>query len=291
MNKFGIGVIFFSIALWSVTGAGVAEAAAAAPTTPQNAACEPMWKNFMDARRAAQKQAAIDYLKQGLTLKCARAQAQMGEEYRGSDRDLAGAVQVDYKKAFEMSKLGADQGLPQAMMGLGTLYMRGSGVSQNSAEALKWFIKATDLGDHKAPRYAGMIYERGKGMKPDYQKADEYYRKAAEAGDLAGQCSLGSLYERGLGEPQSYETASEWYLKAAARGDLTASGGMAALGNLYETRTDGKRNVQTAIEWYRKAAEQDNMVAKAELARLTSATPRPVAAGRNLCGSPYPNES
>ncbi len=250
----------------------------------QNLSGEQLWQKFMDARNTTHdKQAAIDYLKKAADLGNAKAQAQLGTEYRGGDFELVGILPIDLKKSYELTKLAVDQGNASAMTDMGSLYMRGMGVEKDYAEALKWFLKGTEGGDRKAPRYVGVSYENGYGTAVDYKKAEQYYRKSADTEDITGQCLLGSLYERGLAVQQSYDQAIDLYTKSAARGDKVASAGMAALGNLWETRTDGKQDLQTAIDWYKKAADQGNADAKADLERLTASNPRPVQAGRNLC--------
>jgi TPR repeat protein len=259
----------------------------AAAQTPQTAG-EQFYQRYLAARRVGDKQAAIDNLQKSAELGDSDAQAQLGGEYTGGDIDLAGAVEVDYAKAYQLTKLALDQGNPRAMLIMGNLYMKGMGVEKDYAQALKWYLEASQRGDTKAPRLIGIIYENGFGTKVDYKKAADYYRQATDLDDVTGQCQLGSLYERGLGVEKDYERAAELYGKAADRGNRVASGAMAAMGNLYETRTDGKRNLQNAIGWYKKAAAAGNPVIKADLERLESSRPRPIAAGRNLCLSPFP---
>lgn len=243
----------------------------------------PLMRKFMKARNAGDKSAAIAILKQGVAEGDADAETQLAEEYRGGDSELAGAVPIDFKKSFELTKAALGSGKSRVFTDIGILYLKGQGVDKNPALALQYLLKATNAGDRKAPRYVGIIYEFGYGAPVSYANAAKYYQIAAARQDITGACLLGSLYERGLGVPQNYDTAEQLYLKSASRGDIIASAGMVGLGHLYETRTDGKQNRQTAIAWYQKAAVQNNPVAKQELTRLASNGAPLVLAVPSLC--------
>jgi TPR repeat protein len=54
------------------------------------------------------------------------------------------------------------------------------------------------------------------GLSQDYAQAAKWYRIAAEQGEAKAQARLGSLYCRGLGVPQSYAEAYFWESLAAA---------------------------------------------------------------------------
>src|SRR5262245_38383597 len=58
----------------------------------------------------------------------------------------AAFAQADYVTALEKWKLLAEQGNAVAQFRLGLMYAEGRGVSQNDAEALKWYGWAASLG-------------------------------------------------------------------------------------------------------------------------------------------------
>ena len=65
------------------------------------------------------------------------------------------------------------------------------------ASALKLFIAAAGAGNSKAAVQAGWQYELGKGVSQNLAEAAKWYRKGAEQGNSRGQKNLGALYEAG----------------------------------------------------------------------------------------------
>jgi|GEM_PF-3003232 len=83
------------------------------------------------------------------------------------------------------------------------------------AAALKWFIKAGDLGNITAQNYVGIMYKNGEGTARNYSEAFKWYSKAAAKGNRYSQYNLGNSYAEGWLGPKNEAKASEWYLKAA----------------------------------------------------------------------------
>lgn len=83
-------------------------------------------------------------------------------------------------------RLAAEQGNPNAQYNLGLLYVNGLGVSQDYAEALKWFKLSADNGDASAQFNLGVLYENGQGVSQNYTKAKEWYEKACNNGVQIG---------------------------------------------------------------------------------------------------------
>ena len=50
------------------------------------------------------------------------------------------------------------------------MYYRGEGVSQNYAEAMRWFQAAADQGHAVSLYNLGMMYRQGKGTTQDREK-------------------------------------------------------------------------------------------------------------------------
>ena len=97
----------------------------------------------------------------------------------------------------------------------------GRGVTQDFAEAIRWYRKAAEQGSADAQYSLGSVYYIGQQVKRDYAEASHWYRKAAEQGDPDAQSKLGTLYDEGQGVPQDYLEALMWTSLAAsrARGD------------------------------------------------------------------------
>jgi len=116
---------------------------------------------------------------------------------------------ADYARKEAGYRKAAEQGDIQAQFTLAIMYEGGLGVSQDRAEAVKWWRKAADQGSAYAQFMLG-------GMSKDDAEAVKWYRKAAEQGNSDAQQMLGIMYERGSkGVPQDYTEAAKWWRKAA----------------------------------------------------------------------------
>jgi TPR repeat protein len=122
----------------------------------------------------------------------------------------------DYATALQLLRPLAEQGNPDAMFQLGTMYDEGKGVPQDYVEAHKWYRKAAEKGDMGATEILGAMFESGLGVPHNYAEAQKLYRKAAQQGYAPAMESLGTMYDEGKGVPQDYVEAHKWYNLAAA---------------------------------------------------------------------------
>ena len=77
----------------------------------------------------------------------------------------------------------AEKGDAETQLLLGTAYrVGGFGLSQDDAEALKWFHRAADQGDWNALILLGRMYEEGAGVPQDNVQALAWYTLATLAG-------------------------------------------------------------------------------------------------------------
>jgi len=155
---------------------------------------------------------------------------------------------------------------------LGFLFREGIGVSQDSNEALKYFVTAAAEGDAFALYNLGYFHSKGIGLKKDLEKARDYYLKAAEKGNPYAQHNLGGAYGKRNGElcPYNFKKAIYWLEKAAHQG---YSNSQTALGQLYHRKADWtshKSKKQTyyemAVQWYTKASKSNHALAQYQLA-------------------------
>ena len=116
----------------------------------------------------------------------------------------------------------ADSGDPVAEVQLARMYAKGEGVTNNYAEAAKWFRRAAEQTNADALVGLGELYEAGQGVPKDLQEAVKLYRQAAEQGNADGQYTLAFMYESGRGLRQSHVEAAKWYQKAAEQGQVLA---------------------------------------------------------------------
>ena len=97
------------------------------------------------------------------------------------------------------------------------MYQNGHGVTQDYAEAARWYRKAAEQGYAIAQFNLGSMYNNGQGVKKDYAEAFHWYRKAADQGDADAQANLGYAYETGQGVSQDFVEAHMWLNLAASR--------------------------------------------------------------------------
>jgi TPR repeat protein len=84
----------------------------------------------------------------------------------------------NYTEALRLCRPLAEQGEVNAQNVLGSMYLKGRGVSQNDFEAAKWLRKAAEQGDpwsHSAQSVLGTLYEDGHGVPQDYVLAYMWY--------------------------------------------------------------------------------------------------------------------
>jgi TPR repeat protein len=163
-------------------------------------------------------------------------------------------VTQDYAEAVKWYRLAAEQGLATAEFGLGVMYESGQGVAPDSAEAVKWYRLAATQGYANAQANLGFMYDIGKGVKQDYAEVIRWYRLAAEQGDARAQSNLGIKYASGQGVKQDYAEAIKWYRLAAAQGFANAQYG---LGIMYANGQGVPKDLNEAQRLLKLAADQN----------------------------------
>ena len=133
------------------------------------------------------------------------------------------------------------------------MYAHGESVTQNYAEAMKWYLKAAEQENANAQSNLGLMYEKGQGVKQDYSEANKWYQKAAEQGNTSAQFNLGLSLYFGKGITQNYTEAFNWLLKAANSGGASAQYNVAGM---YYIGEGVKQDYSEALKWYTKASDQ-----------------------------------
>jgi hypothetical protein len=80
-------------------------------------------------------------------------------------------VTQDYAEAVRWYRLAAAQGCADAQYNLGFMFRDGLGVTQDNAEAVRWIQLAAVQGDVQAQMYLGIIDEKGHCVAQDYAEA------------------------------------------------------------------------------------------------------------------------
>jgi len=73
---------------------------------------------------------------------------------------------------------------------LGAMYERGNGVTQNAAEAVKWYRKAAEQGHAAAQFNLALILAKGRGVAADPAEAAQAYLYLMRGGYTTGQVLL-----------------------------------------------------------------------------------------------------
>ena len=112
----------------------------------------------------------------------------------------------------------ANRGDAAAQYEVGNRYANGEGVSQDMAEAAKWFERSANQGVAAAQYRLATQYEKGRGVKQDDRLAREWYEKAAQGGNVKAMHNLAVIHAEGRGTAQDFKTASGWFAQAAEYG-------------------------------------------------------------------------
>jgi hypothetical protein len=163
------------------------------------------------------------------------------------------------KKAESENEYG---GRDNASYLLGFAYQRGTRVSKNSAEAIKWFAKSGDQGNPMAFYRIAVMYQEGDGVPQDNTMVEKWHRVAASHGFHWSQYELGIMYRDGVVVNKDDVLAAEWFLKAAEQGYALAQ---AAIGTSYYQGLGVTENFTAAADWWLKAAQQGNLAAESAI--------------------------
>ena len=101
----------------------------------------------------------------------------------------------------------------------------------NMSEAIKWYRKAAENGDHLAQYRLGNFYDKGEGgVQQDKAEAVKWFRMGAEQNVINCQYVLGLHYENGDGVDKDMDEAVKWYREAAKNGQRDAIDALKRLG-------------------------------------------------------------
>jgi len=158
------------------------------------------------------------------------------------------------KKAVQVLRPFAEDGLVDAQRALADCYANGWGVDQSCEEAVAWYVKSYEGRDWLATARLARCYAEGKCVDKDEAKAVLLLKQAAERDEGEALGYLGECYERGeLGLAQDTQLAIEYYRRSAADGDAC---GLYNLGRCYENGIGIDKDHAKAIMWLRLAAAE-----------------------------------
>lgn len=171
---------------------------------------------------------AVSWFRKGAEAKDADATAHLAEMMiggRGTAKDLAGGVNQfgaasllghveaqtrfirvtiearprdDLPKKVGFVRTLVEEGSASAMVLYGDMYVGGSGVKRDYAEALRWYRRAAELGDATATNSVGVAFAEGQGMPKNPREGLVWFHKAALMGDLSALRNIAYCLDNGL---------------------------------------------------------------------------------------------
>ena len=165
----------------------------------------------------------------------------------------------------------AANGNAKAQFEVAAIFTEGRAVTQDYAEAGKWYERAAAQGFVPAQYRLGNLYEAGQGVEKDIEVAKLWYQRAAEAGNRMAMHNLAALYAGGMLGEQEFETAAEWFEQAAAKG-MTDS--QFNLGMLYARGLGVQQDFEQSYKWFALAArsgDADAAQARDDMAKSLTA--------------------
>lgn len=169
-------------------------------------------------------------------------------------------------KYIEALLYKAENNNVDAIKRIANLYYDGVGVERNFEVALKWYAKASNLGDSWAKLRMGDMYRDGKGTEIDIKKAITIYSEVAEQGNTVALSNLIAIsVSRSTLDISLFDYAFEMLKNVAYSGSLDA---IKRVGNLYYDGVGVPRDYSQAFYWYEKASLLGDSWAKNRLGEM-----------------------
>ncbi|UJJ60416.1 tetratricopeptide repeat protein [Rhodanobacter denitrificans] len=111
------------------------------------------------------------------------------------NREALQAVSAgDYRVAVEKFRRAADLNDSAALANLGTMYLNGTGVTQNANQAIQLLVQAANQGNRTAAENLGTLNEYGiSGVQQNPLRAYQWYEVAARLGSTTVQTSMARI--------------------------------------------------------------------------------------------------
>lgn len=117
-------------------------------------------------------------------------------------------IPVDLLKSAETGNVNAQYEVARS-------YELGKRVKSDSAQAIKWYIKAVEQGHTNSAYRLGLLYYKGLGASElDFKNAFQYLSLAANKNHKNSQANLAKMYENGDGVEKNEDLSDYWYDQA-----------------------------------------------------------------------------
>jgi hypothetical protein len=118
-------------------------------------------------------------------------------------------VAKDMNEAVRLYRLAIDQGIADAMVNLGAIFIKGDGLPSDIAEGIRLYNLAAEQESSEAQMRLGNMYEHGVGFRQDTAEAVAWYTRAIQQGNPNAQFCLGFMLFSGRGVPKDVQKACE----------------------------------------------------------------------------------
>lgn len=209
---------------------------------------------------------------------CGLARAEFSAAMRAIERG-------HYATAERALRTPAANGDARSQNNLGYLYEHGLGVTQNYAQALNWYQKASDAGLPEARYNLATLYHLGLGVTRSQETALSLFTAAAQSGYADAEYMVGEYHRAGLGGlSRDGALALSWFLRAARKGH---AGAQLMAASIYFSGEGWRTEPQKALIW----AELARINGEAQATQLASRAGKGMRAGQlegamqqaNLC--------
>jgi TPR repeat protein len=184
-----------------------------------------------------------------------------------------------WTELFEEQLDKAEDGDADAQYEVGIMYLKGQGVEEDRAQAVRWLESASvagneqaaaklrrmddqrdkftaleqqaRAGDVEAQYEIGMMYLKGRGVEKEQEQAYVWLGKAAKQGYEKAITRMGILHQRGEVGEVDYEQAHALFDSVKDESVLAQY----YLGEMYANGQGVEQDYATAIAWYQKAAD------------------------------------
>lgn len=129
-------------------------------------------------------------------------------EFHLEEKEYSGP---DYKAAYGLLDICANENNPNALNLLGLMYMHGQYVDVDENKGFELIKRSAEQGFHPAEYNLGRYYKWGKGCDIDFNQSVYWLQRSADHGNERAAYLLGYMYFKGFAVEQSYDKAVEWF--------------------------------------------------------------------------------
>ncbi|EDV20294.1 uncharacterized protein TRIADDRAFT_32291, partial [Trichoplax adhaerens] len=157
---------------------------------------------------------ALKYFKMATKATDGIGDAFLGKLYSEGSRN----IKQSNRTALEYFRKSVDKKSPIGYCGLGDMYLHGKGLAKDYKKAFSLFSLSAQQGWADGQLQLGLMHYKGLGTPKDLKQAVKYFNLASQSGHILAIYHLGMLHATGNGIIRSCHTATELLKTVAERG-------------------------------------------------------------------------